>query len=69
MIFLGIGSNLSSSYGDRFKNIEAAVTALNGYGIEITKKSSYYESPSYPNEEDPKSVSYTHLTLPTNREV
>ena len=66
MILLGIGSNLSSSYGDRFKNIEAAVTAFNGYGIEITKKSSYYESPSYPNEEDPKFINVvvevkTHL--------
>ena len=66
MILLGIGSNLSSSYGDRFKNIEAAVNALNGYGVEITKKSSYYESPSYPNEEDPKFINVvvevkTHL--------
>ena len=66
MILLGIGSNLSSSFGDRFKNIETAVTALNGYGIEIKRKSSYYESPSYPNKEDPKFINVvvevkTHL--------
>ena len=56
MILLGLGSNLSSSFGDRFKNIELAITALNGYGIKVKKKSSYYESISYPNKEDPKFI-------------
>ena len=66
MILLGLGSNLSSSFGDRFKNIDLAVSALNSYGIQVKKKSSYYESPSYPNKENPKFINIvveaeTHL--------
>ena len=56
MILLGIGSNLSSSFGDRFENIDLAVSALNGHGIQVKKKSSYYESLSYPNKENPKFI-------------
>ena len=56
MIILGIGSNLSSNFGDRFKNIDLAITSLNGYGILVKKQSSYYESLSYPNKNDPKFI-------------
>ena len=56
MILLGLGSNLSSSFGDRFKNIDLAVSALNGYGIQVNKQSSYYESLSHPNKENPKFI-------------
>ena len=56
MILLGLGSNLSSSFGDRFKNIDLAVSALDGFGIQVNKKSSYYESLSYPNKENPKFI-------------
>ena len=56
MILLGIGSNLSSSFGDRYKNIDLAVSALEGYGFKIKKRSSYYESFSYPNKEEPKFI-------------
>ena len=70
MILLGIGSNLSSSFGDRFKNIDLAVSYLQKYKIKIKKKSNYYESPSYPNKEKPKFINIvveieTHL-LPTD---
>ena len=66
MILLALGSNLSSSFGDRFKNIDLAVSALNSNGIEVKKKSSYYESLSYPNKENPKFINIvveaeTHL--------
>ena len=66
MILLGLGSNLSSSFGDRFKNIDLAVSALNGYNIQIKKKSSYYESFSYPDKKNPKFINIvveaeTHL--------
>ena len=66
MILLGIGSNLSSSFGDRFQNIDLAVSALEGYGIQLKKKSSYYESLSYPNKKNPKFINIvieieTHL--------
>ena len=56
MILLGLGSNLSSSFGDRFQNIDMAVSSLEGYGLQIKKKSSYYESLSYPNKKNPKFI-------------
>ena len=68
MIFLGIGSNLSSSFGDRFKNIDLAISFLEEKKIKLFKKSSFYETFSYPNKNDPKfiniviSVETTHFT-------
>ena len=56
MIFLGLGSNLPSSFGNRFQNIDLAISFLEGYGIKIIKKSSFYETPSYPNRENPKFI-------------
>ena len=56
MIFLGIGSNLPSSFGDRFANINLAISYLEGNGIKVIKKSSFYETPSYPNKENPKFI-------------
>jgi len=56
MIILGLGSNLNSSYGDRFKNISLALSALESHKIEILIKSSFYETPSYPNDKDPKFI-------------
>ena len=56
MIFLGIGSNLSSSFGDRFKNIDLAISFLETYKINIIKKSSLYETFSHPNKNNPKFI-------------
>jgi len=56
MIFLGLGSNLSSKYGDRFTNINLAISFLEEYGIKVIKKSNFYETPSYPNKENPKFI-------------
>ena len=56
MIILGLGSNLHSSYGDRFNNINLALTALESHKIEILLRSSFYETPSYPNNKDPKFI-------------
>ena len=56
MIILGIGSNLSSIFGDRFKNINLAIFYLESYGIKLIKKSSFYETFSYPNKENPKFI-------------
>ena len=66
MIFLGIGSNLSSSFGNRFDNINLAISSLNEYGIQTIKKSNFYETFSYPNKNDPKFINIvisvkTHL--------
>ena len=56
MIILSLGSNLPSSFGNRFQNIELAIIHLNNLGIYVKKKSSYYETPSYPNKKDPKFI-------------
>ena len=66
MIVLGLGSNLSSSFGDRYANIEIAISYLEKYEIKVIKKSSFYETPSYPNKENPKFINViigvkTHL--------
>ena len=56
MVILALGSNLSSSYGDRFHNINLALFYLKKYQIKIIKKSSYYETQSYPNKNNPKFI-------------
>ena len=56
MIILGLGSNLSSKLGNRFKNIEAALTYLEKNRIKVLKKSSFYETPSYPDKKYPKFI-------------
>ena len=56
MTFLGIGSNLSSEYGDRFFNIKLTMSYLDSYGIKIIKVSSFYETPSYPDKSKPKFI-------------
>ena len=67
MVFLALGSNLSSSFGDRFKNINLTMSYLEGYEIQIIKKSNFYETYSYPNKENPKFINIvisvkTHLS-------
>jgi len=56
MIFLSLGSNLSSKIGDRFDNLEFSITLLENYGISVNKISSFYETPSYPNNKNPKFI-------------
>ena len=56
MVILGLGSNLNSNYGDRFQNLNLAITSLESYGIHLKKKSSFYESLSYPNVNNPKFI-------------
>ena len=61
MIFLGLGSNLSSKYGDRFANINLAISFLEVYGIKVIKRSSYYKTPSYPDRKNPKFINIVIL--------
>ena len=66
MIFLSLGSNLSSDEGDRFKNIDLAISYLLKHKIELIKKSSFYETPSYPDISNPRFINIvtsvqTHL--------
>ena len=65
MVLLGLGSNFSSGFGDRFQNIDLAVSALEGYGIQLKKKSSFYESLSYPNKKNPKFINIV-IEIETN---
>ncbi len=61
MIFLGLGSNLPSKYGDKFANINLAISFLETYGIKVIKKSSFYKTPSYPDRENPKFINVVIL--------
>jgi 2-amino-4-hydroxy-6-hydroxymethyldihydropteridine diphosphokinase len=54
MIFLNVGSNLSSSKGDRLFNLKKTLKLITSENIKIVKISSTYETPSYPNEKNPK---------------
>ena len=56
MIFIGIGSNLHSAFGNRFANIDLAISLLEKKGVKLVKKSSFYETFSQPNKNDPKFV-------------
>ena len=61
MIFLGLGSNLPSKYGDKFANINLAISSLEAYGIKVIKRSSFYKTPSYPDRENPKFINVVIL--------
>ena len=56
MFLLGLGSNISSSFGDRFENLNLATSYLEAYKIKIIKRSSFYETPSYPDIKNPKFI-------------
>ena len=56
MFLLGLGSSLSSSFGDRFENIDLSIAHLESYKIKIINKSSFYETPSYPDIKNPKFI-------------
>jgi 2-amino-4-hydroxy-6-hydroxymethyldihydropteridine diphosphokinase len=59
LVYLGIGSNL----GNRKKNIEKAKIKLLQNNINILETSSYYESPSWPNKNNPK---YLNIVIKIN---
>ena len=61
MIFLGLGSNLPSKYGDKFANINLAISFLKACGIKVIKRSSFYKTPSYPDRENPKFINIVIL--------
>ena len=56
MIFLGIGSNLESKFGNRFSNIKRALKLIEYEKIKIKKISNFYETPSYPNKKNPNFI-------------
>ena len=65
MIILGLGSNLHSSFGNRFENISLAISYLKSYKIKVIKESSYYETPSYPDNKNPKFINIV-IEISTN---
>ena len=56
MIFLGVGSNLESKFGNRFSNINKTIEFFSYESIKIKKISNFYETPSYPNKNNPKFI-------------
>ncbi len=54
MIYINIGSNLNSSEGDRLYNLKKSIKLINTKKIKIINISNIYETPSYPNEKNPK---------------
>ena len=62
MIYIGIGSNL----GNRIENITKAKYFLDLNGINITKSSSYYETLSWP---DPNNPKFINIVVQSNTKV
>ena len=56
MIYLSLGSNLSSKFGNRFENLNFAISEIEKKSIAVIKKSSFYETISYPNKNNPKFI-------------
>ena len=56
MIILSLGSNLPSNFGNRFETLDLATNILSKYMYSIAKKSSFYETPSYPDQNNPKFI-------------
>ena len=56
MLLLGLGSNLASNFGNRFENIDLAISYLQSYKMQLLKKSSFYETLSYPDINNPKFI-------------
>ena len=56
MIYLNIGSNIKSSFGNRFDNILICLKMLKKCGVKIVNFSHFYETPSYPNKNFPKFI-------------
>ena len=55
MIYLSIGSNIISKFGNRFDNIQKSISLISKFAT-IDKISNFYETPSYPNRNLPKFI-------------
>jgi 2-amino-4-hydroxy-6-hydroxymethyldihydropteridine diphosphokinase len=65
MKILALGSNLKYQDNLPIDNIEKAYQQLENEGIEILKKSFFYESEAYPNNKDPKFIN-SAIIIETN---
>ena len=65
MVILSLGSNLPSKFGTKIENLKLAMYYIEKEGILIDKKSSIYETPSYPDKNNPKFVNMV-ISIITN---
>ncbi len=65
MIYINIGSNLDSLKGNKFYNLNKAIELIVLEKIKVIKSSSIYETPSYPNQKNPKFINVC-LEIKTN---
>ena len=65
MVILSLGSNLPSKFGTKIENLKLAMHYIEKEGILIDKKSSIYETPSYPDKNNPKFVNMV-ISIITN---
>ena len=56
MIYIALGSNLPSSFGNRYENLNLAISLIETYGIQVIKRSSFYETLSFPDRTKPKFI-------------
>ena len=63
MIFLNVGSSLDSFNGNRFFNLKKTLELIKLENIKISKISSIYETPSYPNQKNPKFLIFNSSIL------
>ena len=56
MIYLNIGANLPSKEGSRENNIVKAISLLKKLNLNLIEISSFYQTPSYPDNSDPKFI-------------
>ena len=61
MIYLNIGSNLPLDEGGRETNILKAISYLKKLNLNLIEISSFYQTPSYPNNLDPKFINLLAL--------
>ena len=54
MIYIAIGSNLKSKFGNRYFNIKKSISLLQKQKVLFNELSNFYETPSYPNKNYPK---------------
>ncbi len=56
MILIALGANLPSTAGDPAVTLDHALTRLEELGVQIVSRSSFYETPAWPDPNDPPFV-------------
>tara|TARA_B100000780_G_C21067957_1_gene429565 strand:+ start:297 stop:818 length:522 start_codon:yes stop_codon:yes gene_type:complete len=63
MIYLNIGTNLESTFGNKFQTINQTIKYLTLEHVSIVKVSNFFETPSYPDKDNPK---FINISLEVN---